>query len=233
MQARSASHCFAHHIPDIIVGKQEYGYIVTNEERAQSLNYLRENNADLVRGDLIVYDSMAGYRNEGVEIFDGEKIIPLDNHLDDYGSLPKQFHVIVNNVPIKYWNDNHDNVIGVDHNNIVWFNHSLVRHECLQNIKYELINGKWTIYTTFIFNNIQYRIILADYVDDNEFDDYNDENYELGSAIDINNCIQRFKNLLQQEGLIFESWSEFFDKDDHTLFITGSWTDPNDKDYHQ
>lgn len=226
MQARSNTHCFAHNIPVTIIEEKEYGYVVTEQERTQALDYLRQNNADLIKGDLIIYEGMAGYRNEGVEIFNGRRIIPLISDYDDYGSLPKEFHVIENNIPIKYWYHDHDNgtIRGIDHNNIVWFNHSLVRDECLQKIKHEFISGKWTIYTTFTFNDIEYRIILADYIDDNEYDNYNPDTYELGSAADINDCIQRFIELLQQDEIVFETWSEFFIEDDHTLYITGTWT---------
>lgn len=217
MQKRIESHCSVHSIPNTVVWDKEN----REENRTLAFNYLKNNKVDLVKGDIIVYNSFAGYRNEGVEIFDGDHIIPLAYDLDEYGSLPKNFHVIEHNVPIKYWfmNINNSDVIGIDNNNIVWFDHSLVRDECIRNIKYELVTSKWTIYTTFIFNNTQYTIILADYIDDNKYDDYNSDTYELGLN-DRNDCIQRFTKLLQQNEIVFENESEFFDESDNTLYIT-------------
>lgn len=66
------------------------------------------------RGDLIGFEC-AGYRNTELYIFDGKSIIDLedDDHLDEYGYIPKQFKVITE-FPITYWTDR------IGHNNYVW-----------------------------------------------------------------------------------------------------------------
>src|SRR5438105_2678155 len=102
MYPRAGGHCFSHHIPREVVKLDDDTYF--NEENARiALDFLRKGNNDLVKGDLIIFDSIESYRNEGVAIFDGEKIIDISHEPDLYGTLPQQFHVIEDEVPIKYW----------------------------------------------------------------------------------------------------------------------------------
>lgn len=79
---------------------------------------------DLVRGDMIV---------DATRIFDGHKMVDM-NPVDYYGTriiyqLPKEFTIINNYVPIKYWQD-------FDINRESWINIVPFRDECLKNIKY-------------------------------------------------------------------------------------------------
>lgn len=66
---------------------------------AKTLKLLGDKN--LAKGDLIFFCG-DGYKNDGIAIYDGEKIIQLDYEYDDYGCLPKYFTVITNGVPVDY-----------------------------------------------------------------------------------------------------------------------------------
>ena len=128
MFPRQEQHCFSHHIPPTIVTPTEDA-IISADELSIALKYLKSKNSDLRKGDLVIFDSTTGYRNDGVAIFNGEKILDLYADVDDYGSLPPEFHVIEDQVPINYWTylGDNDTTRGITHNNIVWFNHLLVQ----------------------------------------------------------------------------------------------------------
>ena len=160
------------------------------------LDRLNQLNYDLVRGDLICTESLDNYRNSGVYIFDGCKIIDLDREtIDDYGALPPEFHVINDGVPITYWINfgNEYYTKGVDHNNIVWFDSSPVKDQLMNNIK---IEGD-ELYTTFIFNNVEYKIL------------YSDEHSEIQ---DINKRINNFKkDLVRNHSVLDLNTEEYYD----------------------
>lgn len=150
MFPRENGHAASHYVP---------GSVQTNKDLPDALEYLRNEHADLRRGDIIRYTEDAGYRNNGVVIFDGEKIVPLYYEVDDYDSLPQEFRVIEGEVPINYWHYGDDE--GISHNTIVWFDHQHVREQALANIKFGKIEtGDWMLYTTFVYNGKEYRIII-------------------------------------------------------------------------
>lgn len=71
---------------------------------------------NLVRGDAIRIKSFPDseddwYRNEYLFLYTGDKVIPLDNKIDDYGHVPESF--FYPEFPIDYWLDT------VTHNNLV------------------------------------------------------------------------------------------------------------------
>lgn len=116
-------------------------------------NYNEE--TDLVKGDIFCFDeySPTGSYQGIVAIFDGEDMIPFPPN-KTYLTIPSSLHVIEGNTPINYWSlkfRHHWDEINF--NPIVWFDHKLVRQQCLDNIDNNNEN------TTFIFNNIQYYII--------------------------------------------------------------------------
>lgn len=117
---------------------------------------------DLVRGDLICFEGIHCYRNTGICIFDGKKLLNLSFEYDEYGHLPKKFHVINNNVPIQYWSWAHR---GIDHNSIIWFDQTQVKQQCLDNIVF----GKSSAHTTFVINDKSY--IMEYMLCDNDFDE--------------------------------------------------------------
>jgi len=197
MYPRESGHCQSHHIPrNVVIPVDECE--LSNQELTNALSYLRKNNADLVKGDLIIFDAVAGYRNDGVAIFDGVSIINLSYEPDDYGNLPKSFRVIEDNVPINYWSTE-NGLPGISHNNIVWFDHSKVLTQCLHNIRH--------LSTSFIYNDEQYRIVYEKY---DNIDDPSELEFNLRFILnDITDLIP------------FESFSEEFPElnDGKTLFI--------------
>jgi hypothetical protein len=72
---------------------------------------------NIKRGDTICFGGRV-YRNDGVWIWDGEKIIELETDIDDYGSVPNSFKVG------KEFHPNHWIKI-IDHNTIIWLEDDL------------------------------------------------------------------------------------------------------------
>lgn len=148
---RDPQHCYSHFVPFSL----EYNYDSDDEEET-ILSYLKNANADLRWGDLIV-GSDHGYRNNDVRIYNGEEIVDLYDEIDDYGSLPSEFHIIENNIPIRYWyniDDDSPTKRGIDHNSIVWVKTSLIRPYL------STINDDGIIYMKFTYNNENYYIIF-------------------------------------------------------------------------
>ena len=80
-----------------------------NEENLTEIkNYkLNDSFKDVIKeGDLIVFNESGEeedrYRNEGVYIWDGKKLMELDSSIDDYGSIPPQFR-IGKKFPVDHW----------------------------------------------------------------------------------------------------------------------------------
>lgn len=173
-------------------------------EAAKLLDILIKNNVDLVRGDLICRD-LVTYRNDDLYIFDGEKIIGLYMEVDDYGSLPKDFIVITNNVPPKYWDFIYEgnNLVnrGIAHNSFIWLDvDNDIREQLIDNIKndglerFSCYNPDYTInYTSFIFNGNKYYIISCD------GEEYHERNYN------------RFKQILESKSKLLLSYADMYD----------------------
>ena len=176
MYPRAEGHCFAHHVPGSISDYNWEDYCEdydsdnscddayeANTPFGAALTYLQNTKADLRKGDLVIFDRTGGYRNEGVTIFNGKEIVNLFTEVVDYGSVSQEFRVIEDGVPLTYWKniDEEDPTKhGIAHNEFVWFNHALVRDQCLENATYGLIDGGYAIYTTFVYEDKKYRIIL-------------------------------------------------------------------------
>jgi hypothetical protein len=152
---------------DLLLTAKYNGY---GFDRIQNLilDELYGTNTDLVRGDLIILHD-DGCTNMGLYLFDGIKIIELQ--YNSVSSLPKDFTVINNNIPIDYWrhitkwkkNNNFIDYIivnrGIRGRHKIWFDHICVQKQCLDNINYETeIN---MITTNFIYNDINYIIEAA------------------------------------------------------------------------
>lgn len=123
------------------------------EELDAILKYLQENNYDFKYGDLIELLQYSGYRNQGIYIFDGKKIINLEDDPDDYGTLPRIFKVLQKNeygfIPsICYWHNNFETTYSedddtsdidlsrrIEHNSCVWFDHQKYIDAIKANIK--------------------------------------------------------------------------------------------------
>jgi len=200
INARQKGFCSSHHIPVEIVNYTR-GF-VDKSEFDMALSYLQRTGADLKWGDIIIFDTCAGYRNEGVAIFDGAQIIDLYYELRDYGALPPCFHVIENRVPLNYWKD------AIYQTAIVWFNHSLVRDECIANIQCDIINddryggSTRVIYTTFTFDDIIYE------------PEYTSQSTSIAEK--IANFIEKLKS---NDLFQFETNSMFEEDECNTLFM--------------
>ena len=153
-------HCQTHTIPKGAV-KIEEDFCPTEKELGKALTYMRSKNITPNFGDLVEFKEYSGYRNDGIMIFDGEKIIDLDSEIDDYGALPQNFRVLTKNAdgtrfPLFYWHDyfrnysndagdaddaddagDDDSWRGIDHNVIVWFDHRPYLDEIVENITYD------------------------------------------------------------------------------------------------
>ena len=96
------------------------------------------------KGDTICFGGRS-YRNEGVWIWDGNKIINLDDSIDDYGSVPSLFKV-GNEFKPNHWIDI------IDHNSIIWLEDELLEKIEIKNsiiIKDDYLYVKGTV---VIFN---------------------------------------------------------------------------------
>ena len=129
----------------------------------------------------------------------------MDYADNEYGALPREFHVIENDVPIRYW---HNYCL-----NLVWFNHNLVKDQCLANIKYGLIGiDKYAIFTTFIYNMKIYKIFYI-YMDDAV--NINLYTYEFLDERERDKYMEEFKvDLSSDRELIFGHFDENYDEHD-------------------
>lgn len=120
----------------------------------KALEYLAGREYKIKYGDLVTFECIADYRNDGKLIYDGEKLIPLSHVEDEYGNLPDMFHVLTWNqgviFPPRYWQK------VIKHNWYVWLD-----VEALGDIKYSLgqdQNGIRFVQATFTLNHV-YTII--------------------------------------------------------------------------
>lgn len=122
------------------------------------------NKTKLVYGDIIIIRFYNYKGNIDIKYFYNgtQNLVQINNNTSDYTC----FKIITNNVPINYWS----NVF-----NGVSFDHTPIKDQCVNNISFGLVmeyaplaNGLkryyaieryYGVYTTFIYNNINYRII--------------------------------------------------------------------------
>lgn len=155
-----------------------------------ALTYLKDIVDDLIRGDLVLFEGMYDYRNDNLAIYNGEKIIELADEPDDYGTLPSEFRVIEQGVPIDYWHNvpmkhygcdsesdseyksetpseiNTSESKGIEHNTFVWFDHKLLGEISESDFEYGWMEdyGKYGVYLGFKYGDKDYRIIF-EYMD--------------------------------------------------------------------
>ena len=66
----------------------------------------------LLRGDVIHFEWIGKYRNDGKLMWTGERVVELYAKLDDYGTVPKDFSFP--EFPIDHFYES------IDHNNLIW-----------------------------------------------------------------------------------------------------------------
>lgn len=152
--------CEVYHVPAEVVSQEE-DCIIEDQTLDSGLAYLRSLNVPLKFGDLVIFDSIAGYRNNGVSIFDGEDLLDLEAEPDDYGTLPKQFHVLEapHYFPINYWHRHEDDgKQRICHNTFVWWDHRSYREQLLSSIER---SDEWCFRASFTGpDQKEYRVIF-------------------------------------------------------------------------
>ena len=228
MLPRAEGHCFAHHVPgacnrDVTHHCDAYDsdeLYTMKDPLGAALKYLRTKQADLRRGDLIIFDDESSYRNRNIRIFNGEYIIELEPDKAGYRKLPSQFRVIEGNVPITYWDDidsEDPTEEGISQYTVVWFNHVPVRDQCLENMWYGRIeDGEYAVFTTFTYKDQgEYRIIF-DYTGTISC---NSGTYEIPRIV-AKTVLQCFREYLESDDLIpFETDGFGYSGNGRTLFL--------------
>lgn len=145
------------------------------------------NEKSIVRGDLICFSNITA--TIGIYIFDGHHIIELNNK-----TLPNKFKVINDNIPLDYWRH-------FDIRNVIWFDCSSVRQQCIDNTRY--CNN--LILTSFYYNGKKYEIKYASF----KYGGVcvtSEESISVFQTIFINNDILRLRlscNIAFEEYILF------------------------------
>lgn len=142
-----------HHIQENTFDKKKYPETGDIYNDINALSRIKAMLPQLKRGDVIVLDDYAGYRNDGKLIYDGENVVTLYYDIDDYGSTLPSFKAITE-FPIDYWKG------VIDHNKIVFFDTDLIKH--LMKTKYLYLHGR-RIVLPFVYKNKTYFITHEDY----------------------------------------------------------------------
>lgn len=137
------THCRSHIIPEGTITLEDE-VVPSKKELDRALKYLQSKYIHPQFGDLVIFEEYSGYRNNGITIFDGKKIIDLSRDPDDYGTLPKKFRVLQKNengtrFPLFYWHNlsEDEDWQGITHNTYVWFDHKPYTDELIKNITYD------------------------------------------------------------------------------------------------
>jgi len=241
---RLSGHCESHTIPASVA---TYNYFDQNV-LSKALSYLKKNNADLVKGDLIMFESKSDMHSDRTAVYDGDEIMYL--HYDSFiphqsgGYLPKIFSVIKDKVPIHYWEDvssEGKHVQGL-RNQVIWFDHRNYLDECLNNMKYcQIENSRFAAFTTFTYEGKVYRIIYdytelfsnniskatiltADVVYDNAVlssKDIDKDTFEILSKENVTRILAFFRGFLRPEPdvSLFLHTCNAYGRLDNTIFL--------------
>src|SRR4029079_3383365 len=103
---RATGHCVTHHIPagqavaTSFTIMADPGQLWVDHDRGSYtttgliVSYLNSKKAAIMRVDLTRCDVGRADRNNGLFIFNGNRVIDLDYSVDDYGALPREFNPI-------------------------------------------------------------------------------------------------------------------------------------------
>lgn len=229
-----ATHCKAYIIPEDIITQDEF-YMdtkITQDISDRALDYLSEQGIVLEFGDLVVLEAdYTELYNDGICIYDGQKVIPLSVNLDNYGNLPKRFRILEESIatdeerrifPIRYWHRHKftDDWIGIGHNSHVWFDHTPYLDQILANIRYdrELFKDKYALYTSFTFQNTTYYIVMES--GGTFYWQWDRETYLLVPE-DQEKVMKRFIEMLKMQEAPFQCMSEDYEveRDAPILFL--------------
>ena len=196
---RISGNCSQHSIPSSVI--ELCNHTLLKCETELILKYLDDTNADLVKGDLLIFDDVNMVSISEVFLFDGDNILHMSCH---------RCRVIKNNVPIRYWGCSN-----------VYFDHKLVRDQCLSNINYKLIdNTNYALFTSFIYYDREYKIIY-EYAYTYEFNKttYNKTTYEIFDIKLREEIIKDFIEILNIDDITFSSVSLLYGENIDALFI--------------
>jgi hypothetical protein len=224
---RKEGKCILHQIQD-----QSLLNMMTNPNINSIMsNYIYDTNMDVGRGDFVIISKPCHTQYERsdndykLRIFDGLKLIDLENDGRQRENilLPRQFNVIENNVPIKYWVNDQLCKWTIFDVYSVWFDHSSVRDQCLNNIKYDLLFDdptKYSVYTHFKYKNNDYYII-CDYLmyDGNEWgENINTINLKIENDDTKLYIMNKFRKKLNNDNIKFSA-NELFTNNENSLVI--------------
>lgn len=107
-------------------------------------------------GDLIYANNEEDERNAGLCIYDGKRVVDLEDSPDDYGTLPPQFRVLEPHpetkeiIPVCYWHNSFGKAKDgryICHNNYVWFDITPYLRELRKNVNYSELWGRPRVWT--------------------------------------------------------------------------------------
>jgi hypothetical protein len=132
-----------HFIDPVSAGILEPGYIMEdmaemcNDDKEEFIadkltDYIRAKNLNLLRGDTVaVIIKKERDRNEGLFIWDGKKVMPLERDLDMYGHVPSCFKVTDTEFSPDYWFNTiqHNGIFHLPTRILKWFKFSIATGE--------------------------------------------------------------------------------------------------------
>jgi hypothetical protein len=241
---RISGHCFSYDASSYKYFKSSEDLIyygLDNKSSSILLDLFIKSNIDLVRGDLI-HNNLYERYNKGICIFDGCKIVNLDDSdKDQIGSLPSEFNPIHNGVNIDYWsticekrNFGLSNLPTLKivlrrgfYDRNAWLDISSIKFQLVDNIKlenkvflgkYNVMDNNIMVYSTkFMFNDVEYYILLPYFL------------LWYDNSVDI---FELFKEIItSQSKLIIDYdspdnlFNENIDYNDNILFLHQSYLD--------
>lgn len=206
-QTNITSHCNVFYIENFELKDK---ICPSEEELDRALNFIDKNK--IKYGDLVLFSNHVGYRNEGVTIYDGEKIVDLYAQLDDYGSLPPNFKVLQQNkygveIDLYHWHNVLDKkAVSIDHNYIVWFDQIDYYDQIEKNLTFDknLFDGFYALYSFFndYKNRKIYIVYSFQYKEEDEGDSEYDSEYNI-SKEKLEFYKKEFLSLMKEKNVIY------------------------------
>jgi hypothetical protein len=194
---RKSGKCYIHILP------KNYHSKSVNNEFADIINYIKKKNAKLIRGDMIIFKSESGYRENGKMLYDGTKIVPLEFYPDDYGNIPKQFLPIEEGYPLDYWHsieDNKERKYEIQRNKIIWILPQTIKRNIIHIPNYSELydnfynDSRHYIWALFKVNKKKYFIVLDCY--DRDYDLIDKKTHLFKNKNDSEKRVKELHNII-------------------------------------
>lgn len=146
------------------MAKQYYLDIALMNDFNNDPNQYKNKFPNLERGDIIRFtengEHIKKYKNEGVSIWNGWNVVPLDRNIDIHGTVPREFS-IGREFPAEHWTN------CIDHNRIVHLDDDIYHQiELFYKDKYPVVYGNVVVhqeqYNIEIYTNIGKQLPLQD-----------------------------------------------------------------------